>query len=153
MTSEIETLVDRFDAAICPAGACSALKPTAASIKKINEHLGIQLPILLVEFATRSKNFGSWFSSLGPDYESPLHIIRLNSYWRRRRPKRRLPVNLIIINQGFDEDMDCIDTSSCNTSPGEYAIRYWCPEGNTGDPFPSFTAYIESHITYWERSL
>ncbi len=117
-------------------------KPTNDSIEKINDHFGIQLPGALIEFARHSNSFSSWFASIGPDFDSHTHIIRINSFWRRRRKTRRIPTDLVIINLGHDEDCDCLDVSSYDPESGEYEIQYWCPEVSNGKRWQDFHTYI-----------
>ena len=97
--------------------------------------------------ATSAESVANLFASIGPDYDAWSHIIRINSYWRRRRHKRRIPKHLVIINLGHDEDCDCLDLSRFDEESGEYRIQYWCPELNEQNSWPeacaNFAAYIE----------
>lgn len=149
----LEQLAGDFDAAILRHGPAEVSRPTPGSIENINAHFGIVLPAQLIDFAHRAKCFGNWFAGLGDDFGSPHHIVRINSYWRRRRPKRAIPRNLVVINIGFDEDLDCLDTSSFDTASGEYAIQYWYPGIDESDMrqqrYETFGQYIETHINDW----
>jgi hypothetical protein len=146
---DISGLAKRFDAAlfhVLPAPP----RATTFSIARINAHFGITLPADLVEFARCSKAFGNWFASIGPDYESPNHIIRINSYWRRRRRTRSMPRNLVAINLGFDDDLDCLDVSSYDPMSGEYHIQYWSPGVESVAPSSTFLSYVETLVKTWE---
>ena len=146
----LNDLVKRFDSVI--SGGWHVPCHTESSIHKINNHFGIVLPDSFLYFAKNSKKFGSWFCSFGEDYLSRQHVIRMNSHWRRRRTKRRIPSNLVIINIGFDEDCDCLDLNSLNESTGEYQIEYWNPYLDTPSNlrYNSFPHYIEHQIQCWE---
>ena len=150
----IEQLVSEFDDLHLPAVAFAVEPPTDSSIRKINTHFAIELPHELILFAKLSKSFGSWFASLGEDYDSPKHIIRINSYWRRRRKTRAIPRNLLIINRGFDDDLDCIELDSLNVSTGACSIRYWFPGCAPEDStvYPTFVEYVQTNVGFWKKS-
>jgi len=147
----IEQLASEFDSLLKPLSTYVAPRPTESSLQRIHAHFGISLPRDLVEFATLSRHFGHWFASLGEDYTSPQHIIRINSYWRRRRRTRAIPKNLIIINIGFDDDLDCLDMASLSPATGEYSIRYWSPGVDSAGVrvYSSFLEYIEEMTSSW----
>lgn len=128
--------------------------PTKFSIEKINEHFGMQLPASLIQVVRCWRNSGGWLAGLGPDYESPEHIIRTNSYWRNRRPKRRIPRNLVIFNRGFDDDCDCLDLDRFDPATGEYGIRYWTPGISSESPliFATFEEYMRATIKGWSQT-
>jgi hypothetical protein len=152
LMNSILELVKRFDAGLCDLIPAPP-RPTLSSIARINAHFGITLPADMIEFALSSKGFGHWFASLGPDEQSRNHIIRVNSYWRRRRRTRAIPRHLVVINIGFDDDLDCLDLSAFDACSGEYPIRYWSPgTPNDGLPSLSFRSYLEHQITGWERA-
>ncbi len=138
-------LIKRFDETV-PSFHGPHPKPTEFSIRKINEHFGIQLPGLLIELARGSKSFSSWFSSIGPDYDSYSHIIRINSYYRRRRRTRRIPQNLVVINMGHDSDCDCLDLDTFDAQTGNYELKYWCPDGDGELQWASFENYVRDLI-------
>lgn len=124
----MKDLIDRFDAVIRGVSAAHA-RPTAGSIARINGHFGIELPPALHAFAIGSRSFSSFFASLGPDYDSPAHIIRINSHWHRRRRTRRRPDELVIFTQGFmDDRFWCFDKSAPSISEPGCVVRFWCPE-------------------------
>ncbi|NJM12346.1 MAG: hypothetical protein HC889_11100 [Synechococcaceae cyanobacterium SM1_2_3] len=142
-----DDLIKHLDTALPDLGPAHP-PPTVESIDKISKHFGIVLPDDLVELATRSKKFSSLFLSLGPDYPSRNHIIRVNSHWRHRRRTRRLPNHLVIITDGFmDDRFWCMDIEQPN------AIQFWCPEPITYasvEPPPTryvtFEAFIEGMV-------
>jgi hypothetical protein len=148
----MESLRQRFDDMKVPV-LREHQRPTDGSVSRVNEHFSIRLPAELVQLAKHSKYYPAYFLSLGPDYQSHCHIIRVNSYWRRRRPKRRIPRNLVVITQGYmDDRFWCLDTSA-PTNEGDYAVQFWCPEPMTwfGEPvlrYPSFAEYIEGVIKW-----
>jgi hypothetical protein len=125
-------------------------RPTSHSIAKISEHFGMTLPASLREFVVGWRSSGSWFAGFGPDYHSRDHVIRINSYWRRRRKTRRLPRHFVIVNRGFDEDCDCLDLTTFDPVTGEYAIRYWSPGISDGEVHGSFPEYADALLKYWE---
>jgi hypothetical protein len=109
-----------------------------------------------VQLAKHSAAYDAYFLSIGADYASQSHIIRVNSYWRRRRMKRRIPPNLVVITEGYMDDLFwCLDTSSpCCTGDG-YAVQFWCPEkltySSSGRPvqrYPDFESYMEGVIKW-----
>jgi hypothetical protein len=64
------------------AKAYVATPPTAESIERINRALNISLPGSLVRFAEDCPSYGTWFASIGADYDSYLHILELNKAFR-----------------------------------------------------------------------
>ena len=126
-------------------------RPTQFSIRRINEHFRITLPESLLEFVRSWRSSGNWFASLGDDYDSPFHIIRMNSYWRRRRPTRRIPRNFVIFNLGHDEDCDCFNLDVYDPASGEYEIRYWYPGFEEVVSYPSFFNYMDFQINGWQK--
>ncbi|MDJ0941030.1 MAG: hypothetical protein QNJ00_14815 [Woeseiaceae bacterium] len=147
--SDASSLVKRFDEAV-PSYHGPHPQPTEFSIRKINEHFGIQLPQLWIELACGSKSFSSWFSSIGPDFESHSHIIRINSYYRRRRRTRRIPDHLVIVNLGFDYDCDCLDIDTLDKATGNYALRYWSPDRDNEMRWATFEDYVRKFIRHRE---
>ncbi len=127
-------------------------RPTKHSIAKINEHFRITLPHSLLEFVRCWRSSGTLFASLGADYGSPNHIIRINSYWRQRRRTRRIPGNLVVINQCHDEDCDCLDLARFDSTTGEYAIQYWFPGTTDEIVYSSFPEYMNVRLKDWEPS-
>lgn len=152
----MDNLFQRFDSlkAVWFAGHA---RPTDGSINKVNAHFGIHLPRNLVQLAKHSKNYNACFLSIGSDYQSPSHIIRVNSYWRRRRPRRRIPRHLVIITEGsMDDRFWCLDTSAPSSDDNDaYAVQFWCPDEiiypSHDRPtlrYPNFEQYIDGVIKW-----
>lgn len=120
--------------------------PTSRSVAAIEAHFRIQLPRSLIVLAREARHFGAYFAGLGEDQASPTHIVRINSNWRRRRRTRRIPPDLVVINLGFDEDLDCL------VLPGgdDGAVVYWCPHGDRVEVGSGFCEYLARRITAWE---
>ena len=155
----IENLASAYDAmGMLPIHA-NVSAPTAASIARINDMLGIALPESLILFATKSSACSSWLAGLGEDYASPNHILQINK--RANKIRRRMigdagkweavkPKNFVVFNLGFDHDYNCFDAAQFDASISEYTIQYWCPPRITGTiTYPSFYAYMEAQIRDW----
>lgn len=130
----------------------SAPAPTPDSISKIQDYFGCILPKSLIRFCEKSEHYGDWLASLGPDYDSPNHIKNINKLWRSEvDPEERIPSNLLIINVGYDEDLDCIDVDTFDSETGEYLITYWSydvpPEES--DLSDSFFSYMAKQVRGW----
>lgn len=149
---DIAELALRYDN--CPGYVvCTAEPPTDKSIKHIQKELGLTLPKSLIEFAKHSELYGNWLASLGPDFESGTHILELNRYWHSSEAEEQLPDNLIVINVGYDEDLNCLDTDIYNDDSGEFYITYWSPGVTDSDVeiYDSFPTYIAAQIELWEE--
>lgn len=120
--------------------------PTPRSVAAIETHFGLPLPRALIVLAQEARHFSAYFAGLGEDQGSPTHIIRINSAWRRRRRTKRIPRDLVVINLGFDEDLDCL------TRPGgdDGVVVYWCPHGERVEVGSGFCEYLTQRITAWE---
>ena len=118
-----QELIAAYDQAVDRSWDEPHRRPTPFSIKRIEQHFGLRLPPLLIELARASKSFSSIFTSLGADYEAHDHIVRVNSYWRRRRRTRRIPRSYVILTQGHDNHFWCLDKHEA----GETAMQFWCP--------------------------
>jgi len=114
-------LVALFDSTIRNVFAAHP-RPTAESVSRINRHLDIVLPEDFVMLASESASYSSMFAGIGPDFESANHLIYINKYWRRRRP--RIPTTLVILTRGFDDMFWCLDTS---VDSKQYPVQFWCP--------------------------
>jgi hypothetical protein len=155
MKVAMDSLIQRLDT-LRPVCIPRHARPTDGSISKINAHFSIQLPLALVQLARHSRNYDAYFLGLGPDYTSLSHIIRVNSYWRRRRPKRQLPRNLIIVTEGYmDDRFWCLDTSTPAVGSGGYPLQFWCPEElvypSDERPimrYPDFESFVEGVIKW-----
>ena len=148
----MDDLIRRFDDLVLGLGYGPCCRPSRESICRIEAHFGMSLPAGLIQFAHQAKHFNRWFASLGQDYTNPMHIIRINSHWRRRRKTRAIPRQLVAFTVGFDEDLDCFDLSSFQADSGTYAIRYWTPGVLDAPPFAGFAEYMEAMVGGWERS-
>lgn len=126
-------------------------RPTPFSIRRINEHFQMTLPASFLQFVRSWRSSGNWFAGLGSDYDSPFHIIRINSFWRRRRRTRRIPHNLVIFNRGHDEDCDCFNLDVYDPASGEYEIRYWFPGFKEIVSYPSFFDYMKLQVNGWQE--
>lgn len=123
-----EKLIRQFNEQRSGEWAASESQATPASIRRIGEHFGIALPPLLVELARRSHYFTRRFASLGRNYDDPEHIIRINSYWRRRRRMRRVPRGFVILNNDrHDDDYWCLDTAAA-CGDGAIPVQFWSPQ-------------------------
>src|SRR3954469_5593881 len=151
MILNLNRLIEKANAALLYQRKCQHPRPTEFSIRRISEHFQISLPQSLLEFVRSWRASGTWFASLGDDYDSPLHIIRINSYYRRRRMTRRLPRNLVIFNQCHDEDCDCFNLEAYDPATGEYEIRYWYPGFDEVVSYPSFLHYMDFQISGWQK--
>lgn len=154
--TSLQELIAAYDEAVDRPWDEPHRRPTAFSIKRIEQHFGLSLPPLLIELARASKSFSSVFTSLGADYEARDHIIRVNSYWRRRRRTRRIPRSYVILTRGHDDHFWCLD----KLETGETAMQFWCPEELVyfSDERPvtrytSFDEYLREDIrwrNYWK---
>jgi hypothetical protein len=95
-----------------------AAAPTSASLERISRELGIRVPALFAYLASHCPVYGGWFASIGEDYDSPVHIMKLN--WAFR--DLGLPAHLVMLNHGHDGDCDCWDLTQ--THEGEHPIVY-----------------------------
>lgn len=147
----LDRLIEKANGLPLSEHRCQHPRPTEFSIRRINEHFHMTLPRSLLEFVRSWRASGRWFASLGDDYESPEHIIRINSYWRRRRLTRRIPHHFIVFNLGHDEDCDCFNLDGYDHASGEYEIRYWYPGFDDVVSYPSLLNYMDSQISGWQN--
>ncbi len=161
--TDLRKLIDAYNAGLKQPqlwGGVPICKPRAKSIRKINESLSVQIPESMIEFVAKSKR-NDWLASLGDDYDSPFHILKINRYCRsiRRRVIKGkgqweyvFPKHFVAITLGHDEDYICLDLSKYNPSTGEYAIQYWAPPRIFGDKvYPDFPAYMTSCLKFWNK--
>lgn len=143
----MEDLVKKYEEAIGEI-ICYAESPTVESVQEIENTLKIKLPMTLIKFAELSKSYGNWLASIGPDYTSNTHIIRINEELRKS-PK--FPQNFVAINVGYDEAWDCIDLDTFEPARGEYLITYWAEDVSPreADLYGSFHEYISGCIKNW----
>jgi hypothetical protein len=146
----IEELAKRYDEVI---GTLihKAAAPTAESIKHIEASLGVKLPVTLVNFAKSTTNYGNWLASIGPDFDSPTHILVIN---QELRDEYRIPKNLVVINVGYDNDYDCMDTETYSSNTGEYLITYWAYDvpQRESELYGSFQEYMHKQIEFWGKN-
>lgn len=119
---------------------------TKESVAFIENALKILLPRDFVEFSRLVYNYGVWFGSIGDDYDSHNHLLRLNeAFHQAENGGIALPEGWVLINHGHDGDCDCLDVSSGSGS--EYLIYYInveCPR----EPVlmaRTFREYLEKH--------
>ena len=137
-----------------------AAQPTAESIQRIGQALKITLPEKLLRFARDCPSYGTWFASIGPDYDSYLHILELNNEFRREgefgnngKVLSPLPPDLIMINHGHDGDCDCLEIGSFHEQTAEYRISYWSQTNARPTlSWATFHEYLEWHVGNWTRS-
>lgn len=158
MDTESLRFVREFDA-LDPGLWCPHCpKPTAASLSRVEAHFGIALPPLLIALARGSRHFGRRFASLGTDYDSPLHIIRINSHWRRRRRTRRVPRGFVIVTNEHDDRHWCLDTNEPADGDDRYPLQFWTPDPliyaseshRPRERYPDFTRFLSADI-HWHR--
>jgi hypothetical protein len=151
----LERLVALFESVT--EGGADYRPPNKQSLKVIREHFGVDLPPSLVELARSTRAFGSWFASLGDDYQDHWHIMRVNSRARRMRRRRNgrwsfvKPAHLLVINRGHDDDFDCIDLRTRDPETGECKVRYWSPDGDDVPVADTFHGYVEDLVREWRR--
>lgn len=145
-------LIAAFDNAFS-SWATTQARPSPDSIQRIEAHFSIRLPALLLELAQHSAAFGARFASLGDDFSSPDHIVRINSYWRGRRRTRRLPRNLVVVTHSSHDEFWCLDTDANDEPP----VQFWHPdpilyfsEQRPVSRYPRFENFLRQDI-YWHN--
>ncbi len=144
-----EELAKRYEQTIGPI-IHKAAPPTTDSIAKIERTLNIKLPPSLLRFTTAAPNYGNWLASIGPDYDSPTHILNINQ--PEQFPTK--PQNFIIINIGYDQDYDCIDLETQDKQSGDYLITYWSPDIDLRESglHENFMDYMSLTIQFWAKN-
>lgn len=148
-----EVLTDLFELAMArwsPGPWATAPAPTADSISRIDRHLGVRIPEDFVRLASACPSYGSWFASIGDDFDRGLHITKLNQLFHDASQLHdegngpALAGHLIMLNHGHDGDCDCWDTTR-RTATGEHPIVYVRLDAQepSGAEFGSFRAYAE----------
>ena len=130
--------------------------PTFDSVNHINQALGIKLPDSFIQFATACPHYVVWFASIGDDFDSPLHIVRLNELFHAPSGDVAdyLPPWLVMFNYGHDGDCDCFDSRVLQES-GEHPLFYYSvslssPQRQPFEPRPlnqTFHDYLEELAT------
>lgn len=101
---------------------------TAASVAHIEETLSFRIPKDFIELSCLASNYGVWFGSIGDDYQSHNHLLRLNEAFHDANLQAEasciaLPVHWILINHGHDGACDCFDINAPQKD-GEYLIYH-----------------------------
>lgn len=82
--------------------------PTSESLKRIEQELGLTIPPSYADLARVAPNYGVWFGSIGPDFDSLNHILKLNAAFHQGDEEyAAFPSQFILINHGHDGDCDC----------------------------------------------
>jgi hypothetical protein len=155
---EWENLVRAFSLCNGPySRAYKAQPPTETSIGKINRSLGIVLPQAFIRFSRECPIYGTWFASIGEDFESFMHIVELNRVFHQPEgdePGDPLPPWLVMINHGHDGDCDCYDTRTRNELTGDYLIQYWKDrKGPSRRSWQTLHEYLEFHVRNWAKEV
>ena len=119
---------------------------TEESVAYIETALKVSLPRDFVEFSRLVHNYGVWFGSIGDDYASHNHLLRLNEAFHQADEESiALPERWILINHGHDGDCDCLDVSGGSSS--EYPIYYINVECSKEPVLmaTTFRDYLETH--------
>jgi hypothetical protein len=145
-----DVLIDLLPAAFEPWGSSGlypSRPPTAESVERIESTLHIKLPQLFIDVAAACSSYGGWFNSIGDDYESHAHILRLNAGFR----ESGLPPRYILMNHGHDGDCDAWDTEAPPIG-GELPIVYFNFDNDANDDgpylFQGLKAYASSFADY-----
>ena len=148
-------LIARFDAVVPDQWEPHA-EPTKDSVAVIEKHFGCHLPPLLLEFASKSKSFSSFFLGLGPDYADHRHIISRNQMvrshpdWLAEGPGA--PDHLVFITDNFMNDFFwCLDLRKPD---GEHPISFWAPQSlqPTSDVYACFADFISAQIVFYQSN-
>jgi hypothetical protein len=146
-------VIARFDAVIADQWEPHAA-PTPESVARIEERFGCCIPPLLLEFASKSKSFSSYFLSLGPDFQSHSNLVTRNEMvrshpdWLALGP--RAPDHLVFITDNFMDDFFwCLDVRK---TKGEHPIVYWTPSflSSSAPRYESFEHFIAAELASYE---
>lgn len=101
---------------------------TAESVAFIEESLKFAIPRDFVELSRLADNYGVWFGSIGDDYQSHNHLLRLNDAFhdsdlQAEAASIALPDHLVLLNHGHDGACDCFDITAPPVG-GEYPIYH-----------------------------
>ena len=127
---------------------------------RIERELGVRIPADFVKLATACPSYGTWFASIGNDFDRPSHIIMVNALFHDARQLHdgndgpALPAYLVMLNHGHDGDCDCWDTrvlAAAGERPIVY-VRLDAPE-RLHARFATFRSYIEHLAVRHARSV
>ena len=146
-------LFELLDVALEPWGSTDwypSRPPTDASVRRVQDELGVRLPPLLVEAASACPSYGGWFGSIGDDFDSHNHTLAINRLFR----SEGLPPRYVMFNRGHDGDVDAWDTAVSPTTGGELPIVYFSFDGERPPPtvraltptFALFAEYIDDFV-------
>jgi len=150
-----QSCIDRFSKQFGAPRAIS--RPTDHSIAKIQSELGFSIPQDFVEFARKCAVYASWFTSIGQDFDHPIHILNINRQYRTTE-YGNLPKDLVVINHGYDGDLTCYDLANIDAE-GRISICY-CWVSECSNPVfedkrhhLSYTIcdYLIPSLDFWER--
>jgi hypothetical protein len=102
--------------------------------------------------------YASWFTSIGEDFDDPLHILSIN-YQYRTAEYGSLPKDLVVINHGYDGDLTCYDLSKIDAE-GQISICYcWVSEfsdavfeDNRQHLAYTICDYLIPNLDFWEKN-
>ena len=149
-------LIARFDASVHDSWETHPA-PIHESVSTIEKHFGCRLPPMLLQLASESRSFSSFFLGLGPDFDSHTHIIqknhlvRSNKGWVQLGPAPR--ASLVLITDNFMNDFFwCMDTSKPTE---EHPIVLWSPNetANNTVVYSSFENFIQATIEFYEAKV
>src|SRR5215472_12638299 len=81
--------------------------PTPESVAHIEKALKISLPRDFVRYCELTPNYGVTFGSIGDDYSSHNHLLKLNEEFHNAGENCfSIPANYILINHGHDDDCE-----------------------------------------------
>ena len=151
----LQTCVDRFSREF--GGRKPASQPSDSSLEKIQRELGFSVPSDFVEFARRCAVYAGWFTSIGEDFDNPLHILSINRRYRTAE-YGGLPKDLVVINHGYDGDLTCYDLSNVDAE-GRISICY-CSVSESDAVFEderqhlgyTICDYLIPNLDFWEKS-
>jgi hypothetical protein len=151
----LQSYIDRFSKQF--GGPRLISRPTDRSIERIQRELGFSIPRDFVEFARRCDVYASWFTSIGEDFADPIHILNINRQYRSAE-YGSLPEDLVVINHGYDGDLNCYDLSKVDAE-GRISICY-CWVSESGNPVfederqhlgYTIFDYLIPSLDFWEK--
>ncbi|HEX7862322.1 MAG TPA: SMI1/KNR4 family protein [Verrucomicrobiae bacterium] len=126
--------------------------PSAASVRQIEVSLGIRIPDEFQRLAATCPSYASWLASIGDDFASEVHLLKLNQLYHANILEEDgyapLPEHYVMLNHGYDGDCDCWDTRVV-TEEGEHPIVYVSVDNEVttiGKRFETFREYAKSYV-------